>query len=186
MSALFLAAALQLASLPDCTVPGMPPENLVAVARQESGLRPYAIRDERTDRSYYPNTLEEAEALATRLTAQGHLLGVGLMQLTPPANFGLSIREALDPCRNMKAGAQLLADNYRRAMREALSRYNSGHPTRSENYARRVEALAANIPRIAGGAPPVAVAAPPPAAPVITGQSFARGKGRELVFARNP
>jgi type IV secretion system protein VirB1 len=152
---LSLAAILQLAATPDCTAPGMPPANVAAVARQESGFHPYAIRDETTDRSHYPATREDAEALAARLTAQGHLLGVGLMQLTPPANFGLSIAEAFDPCRNMKAGAELLAANYNlewQALMRALSRYNSGSPTRAEAYAKRVAAQAqrnAHMPSLA-------------------------------------
>jgi type IV secretion system protein VirB1 len=152
---LALATVLQLAATPDCTALGMPPANVAAVARQESGFHPYAIRDETTDRSHYPATREDAEALAARLTAQGHLLGVGLMQLTPPANFGLSIAEAFDPCKNMKAGAELLAANYKlewQALMRALSRYNSGSPTHAEAYAKRVVAQAqrnARMPSLA-------------------------------------
>ena len=147
---LSLAVILQLAATPACTAPGMPPANVAAVARQESGFHPYAIRDETADRSHYPATREAAEALAARLTVQGHLLGVGLMQLTPPANFGLSIAEAFDPCKNMKAGAELLAANYNlewQALMRALSRYNSGSPTRSEAYAKRVAAQAQRYAR---------------------------------------
>ncbi|WP_368040677.1 MULTISPECIES: transglycosylase SLT domain-containing protein [Roseicella] len=143
----------------------MPAENVAAVARQESGFHPLAIRDEQTDRSYFPETLEAAETLATSLTAQGHLLGVGLMQLTPPSRFGLSIREALDACKNMRAGAELLATNYRRAIRAALSTYNSGHPTRAEAYARSVEAHAARMPPIADPSPAPTPSPAPAAAP---------------------
>ena len=169
MSAILaLATVLQLAAMPACTVPGVPPVNVAAVARQESGFHPYAIRDETTDRSHYPATREAAEALATRLTAQGHLLGIGLMQLTPPANFGLSIAEALDPCKNMKAGAELLAANFKlewQALMRALSRYNSGSPTRAEAYAKRVVAQAQRNGRM----PPLAllplIDAPVPSGP---------------------
>ncbi|MGD9617771.1 MAG: transglycosylase SLT domain-containing protein [Alphaproteobacteria bacterium] len=153
---LALATVLHLAATPDCTAPGMPPANVAAVAQQESGFHPYAIRDETTDRSHYPATREDAEALAARLTAQGHLLGVGLMQLTPPANFGLSIAEAFDPCKNMKAGAELLAANYNlewQALMRALSRYNSGNPTRAEAYAKRVAAQAQRNARMPSLAP---------------------------------
>ena len=55
--------------MPDCSALGMPPANVAAVAQQESGFRPYAIRDEMTDRSHYPATREAAEALAARLMA---------------------------------------------------------------------------------------------------------------------
>jgi type IV secretion system protein VirB1 len=159
----------------------MPVETVVAVARQESGLNPYAIRNERTRTSHFPATLAEAEALATRFEAEGVLIGVGLMQLTPPRRFGLTIREALNPCRNMKAGAELLAANYRLAVREMLSRYNSGHPTRSEGYALSVEALAQRPPLLGGPALPVAPPAPsgPPPPLAVTSR---RGSGREIAF----
>ncbi len=172
---LSLAAILQLAASPDCTAPGMPPANVAAVAQQESGFHPYAIRDETTDQSHYPATREAAEALAARLTAQGHLLGVGLMQLTPPANFGLSIAEAFDPCKNMKAGAELLAANFElewQALMRALSRYNSGSPTRAEAYAKRVAAQAQRNARM----PSLALHPLPnlPAVPASTPQRYAR------------
>ena len=147
----------------------MLPANVAAVARQESGFHPYAIRDETTDRSHYPATREAAEALAARLTAQGHLLGVGLMQLTPPANFGLSIAEAFDPCKNMKAGAELLAANFKlewQALMRALSRYNSGSPTRAEAYAKRVVAQAQRNARM-----PSLVLHPLPNLPAVSASS---------------
>ncbi len=165
---LSLAVILQLAAMPDCTAPGMSPANVAAVARQESGFHPYAIRDETTDRSHYPATREEAEALATRLTRQGHLLGTGLMQLTPAANFGLSIAETFDPCKNMKAGAGLLAENFRlewQALMRALSRYNSGSPTRAEAYAKRVVAQAQRNGRVRTPAVLTMLAAPARPAP---------------------
>ena len=186
MSRLAFAAMLQLASTPECTVPGMPPETTVAVAQQESGFHPHAIRDERTGRSYFLDSRDEALSLATRLTAEGHLLGVGLMQLTPPARFGLSVAQALDPCINMHHGAKLLSHLFSVSLRQTLSRYNSGHPTRSEGYARSVEAIAARMPPLASGgtAPLPAVPAPPPSPAAM---SVTRGSaGRELVFARNP
>lgn len=171
-----LSVVLQIAAA--CPAPGLPVELLAAVAQQESGLHPFAIRDERDNRSYYPGTAQEAEELAERLTAQGHLLGVGLMQLTPPAAFGLTLAEALDPCRNMRAGAALL----QRAVREALSRYNSNHPTRGAGYARSVEARVASLRRADPPSPdrPTPAAAPPkePPVPVMA----RRGAGRELVF----
>lgn len=171
-AALPLAAILQLAATPECTAVGMPPANVAAVARQESGFHPYAIRDETTNRSHHPETREAAEGLASRLTSQGHLLGIGLMQLTPPAKFGLSIDQAFDPCKNMKAGAELLAANYdleRRALMRALSRYNSGSPTRAEAYATRVAAQAqhdARIPALALYSLPKQAAGPTSVQPV--------------------
>lgn len=165
---LSLAVILQLAATPACTASEVPAANVAAVVRQESRFHPYAIRDETTDRSYYPDTREDAEALAVRLTAQGHLLGVGLMQLTPPANFGLSIAEAFDPCKNMKAGAELLAANFKlewQALMRALSRYNSGSPTRAEAYAKRVFAQAQRNARMPSLALAPLIDAPVPPGP---------------------
>lgn len=171
-----LAVVLQLAGTPACTAPGVPPANVAAVARQESGYHPYAIRDETTDSSHYPATRDEAETLATRLTAQGHLLGVGLMQLTPPAHFGLSIAQALDPCTNMRAGAELLAANFKlewQALMGALGRYNVGDcsrlsgagasrcQNRASAYSKRIVDQAHRMPSLAA----VTVAVDAPAKP---------------------
>lgn len=54
--------------------------------------------------------------------------GYGLMQLTPPKNFGLSTEQALDPEQNIRAGAGLLAKLRRRGwdLPRVASGYNAG------------------------------------------------------------
>jgi type IV secretion system protein VirB1 len=137
MSALTLALVLQLAAKPDCSVPGMVPEFWPAVVKAESHYDPLALHDDMESRSYYPDSVEKAEAIATQLMAQGHSVGVGLSQLTaksPTAffnRFGLTIRDALDPCRNMQTGARFY-------VRGALSVYNSGTTTKGVGYAGRI------------------------------------------------
>jgi type IV secretion system protein VirB1 len=187
-----LAVMLQLASEPACSAPGVPPENVVAVAQQESGRDPLALHDDTTGTSYHPPSVERAAAIASTLLAAGHSVGVGLMQLTPPARFGLSVREALDPCRNLRAGAELLARSYHAAIRAALSSYNCGGPNCAPDYVRRVEAISGRMPRISADVgrgdaiamPPMQAEQAQPAkigTPVFTGRTSAR----ELVFTVN-
>jgi type IV secretion system protein VirB1 len=139
MSALSLALIAQLAATPACTVPGMVPEFWPNVIKAESHYDPNAIGDDTAARSYYPDTADTAEALALKLMAQGHSVGVGLSQLTArspeefSAKFGLTIREALEDCRNMQAGARFYVTG-------ALSIYNTGHPTKGIGYAKRIMA----------------------------------------------
>jgi len=139
MSALPLALIMQLAANPDCTVPGMVKEFWAAVVRKESHYDPLALHDDTASRSYYPNTAEASEALATRLMGQGHSVGIGLSQLTAssPAQFerkfGIKTRAALDPCRNMRVGARFY-------VAAALSIYNSGTTTKGQTYAADVMA----------------------------------------------
>jgi hypothetical protein len=111
------------------------------VVLTESHYDPLALHDDSVNkpvgRSYYPPTMDEAERIATGLMSQGHSVGVGLSQLTAksPAEFlsrfGLTIREALEPCRNMRVGAKWYVTG-------ALSTYNTGSPTRGVAYAQAV------------------------------------------------
>ena len=139
MTALTVALIAQLAATPACSVPGMVATFWPSVVRKESHYDPLALHDDTVSRSYYPETAEASEALATRLMLAGHSIGVGLSQLTAtsPAlfqhKFGISIREALDPCLNMKVGARFYVAG-------ALSIYNSGNATSGLAYAAAVMA----------------------------------------------
>ena len=139
MSALTWAFIAHLAAQPACTVPGMVPEFWPAVVRGESSYDPLALHDDTTSRGYYPDSAVAAEVLATRLMSAGHSVGVGLSQLTASSpqefsnKFGLTIRDALDPCRSMHVGARFYVDR-------ALRIYNTGSPIRGAAYAARVTA----------------------------------------------
>lgn len=101
--------------------PRVAPATLAAIAQTESGLDPFAIRDNTADRSYHPPAKPEAIALAARLAAEGHDLDLGLMQINQQ-NFGwlgLAAGDAFEPCRSLAAGAAVLT---------AFSRYNTGSP----------------------------------------------------------
>jgi type IV secretion system protein VirB1 len=133
--------------------PTVAPETLAAIARTESGLNPFAIFDNDTRRGFRPDTLEEAQAIAAPLVATGHSVDVGLMQMNSHnfSRLGLSVAQALDPCRSLAAGARLLVDAYQggttdteqqQAVRIALSRYNTGDARLgfANGYVRKVEA----------------------------------------------
>jgi hypothetical protein len=141
MSALSLALITQLAATPACTVPGMVDAFWSAVVKVESHYDPLALHDDRTNQSYYPDTAEASEALALQLMAQGHSVGVGLSQLTASSptefqnKFGITIRDALEPCRNMQSGARFYVSR-------SLAIYNAGSPSSAKGaeYASRVMA----------------------------------------------
>src|SRR4051812_19113467 len=95
-AALSIAAALALAH--QCA-PAVAPETIVGIARTESGLYPREIHDNTPRRSYAPETIDAAVALATGLIHdQGHSVDLGLMQVNSAnlAVFNLSISNALD------------------------------------------------------------------------------------------
>ena len=124
--ALVRCLAADTACLPPAHRPLLPV--LEAMAERESGFRPLAIRDEATSEGIYPATLADAVRIARERRARGHLLGIGLMQLTSPeALRGLTDEAALDPCLNLRAGAVHLADGIRRynGSGPAASRYAS-------------------------------------------------------------
>jgi type IV secretion system protein VirB1 len=137
MAALTLALIAQFSAMPACSAPGMVPEFWPAVVKIESQRDPFALHDDTTHQSYYPASADLAEAIAVRLMSQGHSVGVGLSQLTAAserhfvARFGVTIRQALDPCTNMRVGAQFYVGM-------ALSIYHTGSPVQGAAYAASV------------------------------------------------
>jgi type IV secretion system protein VirB1 len=162
--ALSVVAALALAR--QCA-PGVAPETMVSIAKAESALQALAVHDNTAGARYAPETRDAAIALATKLTAeQHHNVDLGLMQVNSAnlATVGLSIGDAFDACRSMRAGAALLSGAFHQALRAALSTYNTGDPQRgiANGYVARVEAAITAVPPIgalASSAPPAAPAA---------------------------
>ena len=151
---LALAAFVQLAAT---CAPSVHVDTLASVAKTESQFDPLAIHDNVTGQTFHPASIGEAVRIATDLvTTRRHSTDLGLMQVNSanlPA-LGLALPDAFDDCRNIVAGARILAENYRSppagddaqpAIRQALSRYNTGHADRgfTNGYVRRVQ-LAAN------------------------------------------
>lgn len=188
---LTVAAFAQLAA---ACGPGVHAGTLAAIARTESGFRPYAIGDNTTGRRYFPASAGEAAAIAADLVgARGHSVDLGLMQVNSAnlARLGLSVADAFDPCRNIAAGARVLADGYRPgagadpqpALLEALSRYNTGSPSRgfANGYVARVQSAAEEVVpaiRLHTGDPVLHGAKPPPQAPP-TWDVYRRAKAGE-------
>jgi type IV secretion system protein VirB1 len=129
-----------------------------AIVELESSSRPYAIHDNTMRHAYFPERYAEAVELATALSERGHDIDVGYMQvnITSIRAAGLDLSRALEPCTNLRLGADLLRDDYARAERRwgpgqaalarALSAYNSGGYERAD-YARAVYHCAARLAR---------------------------------------
>jgi len=137
------------ALLPVCA-PLVHPVTMGKIISVESNGRPYALADagpkglpwkgvrEKMVRSYFPPTIDEAEAIAKRLIAANHIVALGLSQVSSQnlARLGLTVRQVLDPCTNLRAGSQILAEFYlnarkkepddQKAILAAVSAYNSG------------------------------------------------------------
>lgn len=176
--------------------PSVAPETLLAVARAESRLDPLAIGvngGARPGRAGLDS--DGAVASARRRLARGENLDLGLAQINSAnmARLGLSLDTVFDPCRNLAAAARVLREDYRPvredgsdtqvALRDALSRYNTGDPRRGfrNGYVARVEA-AAGLTAAALASPAPTSRPPPPASWDV----FARATPAAFVAAPNP
>lgn len=136
--------------------PTVHPETMAAVISAESRGHQYAIADagpvklpwaqrKHLVRSYYMGSLDAAVAKTTELIANGHTASLGLAQVNDRnlKKLGLSVRDVFEPCTNLAAGGKILTDFYQkaeqkfgpgaRALRAAISAYNSGDWLRGEN-----------------------------------------------------
>jgi type IV secretion system protein VirB1 len=168
---------------------GVAPDTIASIAQAESSLDPLVIHDNTVQRTFQSGNLPEAIALATDLiVAQHHSADLGLMQVNSAnlATLGLSITDAFDACRSIEAGGRLLSEVYQRALRGALSAYNTGDLQRgiSNGYVGRVEHAALSVPSIAPGAPapPAQTRASPPASAAAGWDVFAQSGGSPFVF----
>ncbi|KVV07305.1 hypothetical protein WK77_16060 [Burkholderia ubonensis] len=138
--------------LPVCA-PLVHPITMSKIVKVESKWRQYALADagpkglpwkgvrEKMVRSYFPATADEAEQIATRLIAANHIVAIGLSQVSSEnlRRFGLSVRQVLDPCTNLRTGSTILTEFYlkarktipdsNRAILAAISAYNTGNFT---------------------------------------------------------
>lgn len=113
---------------------------LKSLVRVESSFNPYAINVNYGDKVVPPTTsLSDALKLLKELESKGANFDVGLTQINSK-NFGrlsLTAEQLLDPCTNLRAGAQILKAcyvnyfskslNVRGSLLKALSCYNSGN-----------------------------------------------------------
>lgn len=152
MSALPLAVVLQL--IGSCA-PTIAPSTMASVVRTESGFDPNTLHvNGPGGGDIHPGSQADAIAQATELiVVQRRSVDLGLGQVNSGnlASLGLTIGNALDPCKNLQASAKILAAGYvaasqsqtdpQRALRAALSQYNTGDPARgiANGYVGRVE-----------------------------------------------
>lgn len=166
-----LSVAVFLGHLAACTVAypvitEVPPLRAAAAAKAESGLRPFAIGDNDTGRSYFPRTQEEAVAKARELLALGHRIDAGAMQITDRnwSAYGLTVETVFDPRANICAGGRILGQAFQ-IERRASCRYNTGRPdcrreSGSNGYPERVNAAAAALGTLPAAIAPVGIQPP--------------------------
>lgn len=150
--------------------PAVHPVTMGAIVHVESGGNPLALHvNGLPDRLQpHPATLDEAARTAEAWIARGASIDIGLGQVNNHnlSALGLTVREALAPCTNLRAAAQILAADYlgaarlvgegQGALRMSLSAYNTGTYTRgfTNGY----------VARYLGGYTVPPLAGPPPAA----------------------
>jgi hypothetical protein len=137
-----------------------PPERVLAVGLHESGLSPLAIHDNTTARSHYPETLEQAVAMAASLRRAGHRIDAGVMQVSHAnwAAYGLTVESVFDARANICAGARILGEAYL-IERRAACRYNTGRPDCANGYPDSIDRAFEGLKR---ATPPLGTGAAPP------------------------
>ncbi|MCW3585090.1 lytic transglycosylase domain-containing protein [Burkholderia cenocepacia] len=168
------AHAQDLTTLMAQCAPGVHPTTLSAIVRTESRGHMYVLADsgprnlpwslrKSMVRSFYPSTAQEAADIAKSLIDSGHLVDIGLTQVSSQnlSRLGLTVEQVLDPCVNLRAGGQILTDFYLNALRQykdqqtallaAISAYNTGNFDSgfSNGYVQRVVTNAgATVPEL--------------------------------------
>jgi type IV secretion system protein VirB1 len=147
--------AASAAVLAERCAPTAPAATLVSIVKIESAFDPWTIRvNGPASAIYRPDSKAQAIQIATGLIASGRNIDVGLAQINSRnlPRLGLSVGEALDPCRNLAAAAAILNRGYEEALRRAgpdrsllqtaYSIYNTGDGERglANGYAAKVEA----------------------------------------------
>lgn len=135
--------------------PSVHPETMRAVLNTESRGNVLAVADagpvalpwsqrKAMVRSHYPADKATAIRLVKDLLARGHTVSLGLAQINDRnlARLGMPVEAIFEPCANVAAGASILSSFYAdavksygpgaRALRAALSGYNSGSFVRGE------------------------------------------------------
>lgn len=123
-----------------CSIPGVHPKTTAAIIKHESSFNEIALNINTP--GYSSSGLKSKEAVieyAEKLYAAKVNFDVGLMQVNSVnfRSYRLSVRDAFDPCRNIRAGTEILKRFYEKAERElgsgqdalkaALSAYNTGN-----------------------------------------------------------
>lgn len=134
-----------------------------AIVQNESRGNPLAINVNGGQQlAYQPKTIDQAQATAQWLYQHGYSFDAGLAQINSAnlARLGLDIKTVFDPCRNLRAAAQLFDENYRqayavthnpdRAVMDAISMFNTGSRSRgyANGYVRKIVDTATKNPDV--------------------------------------
>lgn len=177
MSALPLAVVLQLIG---ACAPTVAPSTMASVLKTESGFDPNVLHvNGAGGGDIHPATKADAIVQAIDLIVVQRKsvdLGLGQVNSANLSALGLSVADALDPCKNLAGAAKILTAGYtaaaqtqpdpQQALRVALSRYNTGDPARgfANGYVGKVERSAQYVvPAIVVDG----VTPPPPAATAV-------------------
>lgn len=163
MIATGLVIALELAT---ACAPNVAPSTIQSIIQVESSGNPLAINVNGGKLHREPSDAADAAELAREYIDKGYSVDMGLMQVNSRnlSWLGFSVEEMFEPCTNITAGAQVLANFYsdargkyadeQSALRAALSAYNTGSFSRGFNngYVSRYFAGGAANPTVAGRA----------------------------------
>ena len=158
------------------------PVTLEAVIRVESRGKPLALHVNGLQvQPSAATNVSEAAGIAESYIRLGFSVDIGLMQINSRnlAALGMTVERALDPCANIRGGAEILTADYaeaarrqgegQAALRAALSAYNTGDFSRGfrNGYVARYYGPG-GVPALAGGVRDAAVAESSPATPAPT------------------
>jgi len=157
---------------------------MAAVVAVESGGDALALHDNTLGRSFRARDRAQAATWAGILIGMGHSVDLGLSQIDSSSLgwVGLSVADAFDPCRNLRAGSTILGWDYasasarfgpgQTALRAALGAYNTGSLYEGAAYVDRILAAAGLPPE---RRPAFAPAARRQRAPHPTPKTYASG-----------
>jgi type IV secretion system protein VirB1 len=177
------------------------PVTLEAVIRVESRGKPLALHVNGLQvQPSEATNVSEAAGIAESYIRRGFSVDIGLMQVNSRnlAALGMTVERALDPCANIRGGAEILTADYaeaarrqgegQRALRAALSAYNTGDFSRGfrNGYVARYYGPG-GVPALAGGVRDAAVAtgsqaplAPTPPNPYTASTSVFAREARDV------
>jgi type IV secretion system protein VirB1 len=152
-----------LLSLTLACAPLVHPETALRLVKHESGNNPYAIGINGPYRlSPQPNSQAQAVATAKMLMASGLSIdmGLGMINSRNLGWLGLSVESVFDPCTNLQAMQSILTAGYSKAYKrhgnsqqalvEALSSYNTGHPSNGVRNGYVAAVVGTRLPPITG------------------------------------
>jgi len=127
---------------------------MTAIVRVESGGNPLVIHDNTLNRTFTPHDANQGVVWANQLLTLRHSIDLGISQINDLnlPRLGLSVRDAFDPCINLRGGATILFSDYRAAalefgqgqyaLRRAIGAYNSGSLYAGYGYVAKILAAA--------------------------------------------